>query len=92
MQKFDEDGQPINKISKFHWMEKTKAYDRAALERCYKDKEFATREKQDLDALQIAIAFIKAEVDTKKQKIADIERQTKEDRAKVKNLKGLMLK
>ena len=73
-------------------MNKTKAYDRAAIERGYKDKDFGTREKQDLDQLAIAIAFIKSEVETKKQKIADIERQTKEDRAKVKNLKGLMLK
>ena len=45
-----------------------------------------------MDALAIAVAFIKSENETKKQKIADIERQTKEDRAKVKNLKGLMLK
>ena len=61
-------------MSKFHWMEKTKAYDRAALERGYKDKEFESKQKQDLDALNLAIAFIKSQVKTKKQKINDIER------------------
>ena len=73
-------------------MEKTKAYDRSALERGFKDKEFETNEKRDLDALQIAIAFIQAQVATKKKKIEDIERQTKEDRAKAKNLRGQMSK
>ena len=79
-------------MSKFHWMEKTKAYDRAALERGYKDKEFESKQKQDLDALNLAVAFIKSQVETKKQKIDDIERQTKEDRAKAKNLRGQMSK
>ena len=73
-------------------MEKTKAYDRAGLERGFKDKEFETKQNKDLEALQIAIAFIQAQVATKKQKIADIERQTKEDRAKAKNLRGQMSK
>ena len=47
-------------------MEKTKAYDRAGLERGFKDKEFAIKEKQDLESLQLAIAFIKSQVATKK--------------------------
>ena len=49
VQKYDIDGHPITKISKFHWMEKTKAYDRAGIERGYKDKDFGQRENQDLD-------------------------------------------
>ena len=49
MKELDKDGHPIVKISKFHWMYKTKAYDRAAIERGYKDKDFGTKEKQDLD-------------------------------------------
>ena len=45
-----------------------------------------------MESLQLAIAFIRSQVETKKQKIADIERQTKEDRAKAKNLRGQMSK
>ena len=44
-QKLDEDGNPVIKRSNFYWMEKTKAYDRAGLERGFKDKEFGTKEK-----------------------------------------------
>lgn len=73
-------------------MDKTKAYDRSLLERGFKDKEFEVKQKQDLESLQLAMAFIKSQVETKKQKIADIERQTKEDRAKAKNLRGQMSK
>ena len=64
--KLDEDGNPVIKRSNFYWMEKTKAYDRAGLERGFKDKEFATKEKQDLESLQLAIAFIRSQVETKK--------------------------
>ena len=50
----DENG-ATEKLSKFYWMEKTKAYDRAGLERGFKDKEFETKENSDYNSLELAI-------------------------------------
>lgn len=44
-----EENGTTEKLSKFHWMEKTKAYDRAGLERGFKDKEFETKENADFN-------------------------------------------
>ena len=72
-------------------MRKTKAYDRAGLERAFKDKEFEQKETLDISQLELAIKFMRQQVEAKKAEIADIERQTKEDRAKAKVLKREMM-
>ena len=57
-----------------------KAYDRSAMEKGYKDKDFEAKERADIDNLELAIKFVRQQVEQKRRTLIEIEKQTKQAR------------
>jgi len=60
-----------------------KAYDQAAIERGFKDRDFEQKERTDVDALSMALKFVKRQVSEKRQKLEELERQVSMERFNV---------
>ena len=68
---------------KKYWPAVHKAYDHAAIMKGYKDREFDTKERQDLDNLRMALSFVQKQVAEKRRKISELEYQVNHERFKV---------
>ena len=60
-----------------------KAYDQAAIERGFKDRDFDQKERTDVEALSMALKFVKRQVTEKRRKLEDLERQVAQERFNV---------
>ena len=67
-------------VAAMRWMNQHKIYDRAELEQRYKDKDFQLKERSDVNNLQMAIKFVREQIEIKRKKIKDLERETKQAR------------
>lgn len=69
-----------------HWPSTHKAYDHAAIEKCFKDRDFEQKERTDIESLKMALNFVTRQVDEKRRKLqqleADASRERFETRAK----------
>ena len=74
-----------------HWPSIHKAYDHAAIAKGFKDREFDQKERVDMEALKMALAFVQKQVQEKRSKLELLERQSNHSRFSVRHSKNSVI-
>ena len=84
-------GAPPGNNQEQFWPAQHKAYDQPAIERGFKDRDFDQKERTDMEALSMALKFVKRQVSEKRRKLEELERQVNQERFNVHAKKNTVL-